>query len=691
MMLASLNTLDTSSTTEVSNVRALKKSINDKITSLLSNSSETISASEMSSLQSQVKVISDNNVNIASVDDLIVATGEKIPAGAMTRKENWQKQRLEGLAIDNSYFSGEVPMIGALWDTVSIQCDGQEVYPWVFSKTLTHNSKNMASKADLDQLLDYFQAPTLAKLKVLPQHANSVRSLEDPTGGLGFEPQGRDTFTNVISKSVANGGEFIPSRSAEGAAEMMEVYAHMVLRDMDVNATSHTVKDAAMSNLQATGSDVTKQRVMNALNAVGAAVAATGKSVNYPYPVNAQNLFRGAGAGEQVGPYISQFLLRNIGFGNATFEQKYQPEADHVKSITPNGFLAMQNGVTGGGIVAQGSARHLTTFRDVGSLVHNDPAFGLYFNAALIAGKTGRNGFDASATRGSNFLDTGGPDYLTTIASVTRGALRAAWGTKWQMALKVRPEVYAARYQWMKDQARSDTGMVAVGFDDLLGNGYSAAAGLSSVNAPGASGDLLQIVDAQNKSKIADRIAAINALASPTAEETAEKAELEALANTTNLFLNGLYREGSPTHPAFPAGHATVAGACVTVMKAFLKTHDKDTFVATKFESVYGADSATVGSASGQVMYDGADKSDMTVQGELNKLASNVALGRDIAGVHYRCDGDCGLKMGEKYAISFLHSLAKSYYPDILTPICFLVQRFDNSFVRITENGVTEL
>ena len=47
--------------------------------------------------------------------------------------------------------------------------------------------------------------------------------------------------------------------------------------------------------------------------------------------------------------------------------------------------------------------------------------------------------------------------------------------------------------------------------------------------------------------------------------------------------------------------------------------------------------------------------------------------------------------MGEKYAISFLHSLAKSYYPDILTPICFLIQRFDNSFVRITENGVTEL
>ena len=31
------------------------------------------------------------------------------------------------------------------------------------------------------------------------------------------------------------------------------------------------------------------------------------------------------------------------------------------------------------------------------------------------------------------------------------------------------------------------------------------------------------------------------------------------------------FPEGSPMHPAYGAGHATVAGACVTILKAFFK------------------------------------------------------------------------------------------------------------------------
>src|SRR4030095_1200137 len=30
-----------------------------------------------------------------------------------------------------------------------------------------------------------------------------------------------------------------------------------------------------------------------------------------------------------------------------------------------------------------------------------------------------------------------------------------------------------------------------------------------------------------------------------------------------------MYPEGSPTHPSYPAGHAVIAGACVTILKAF--------------------------------------------------------------------------------------------------------------------------
>jgi hypothetical protein len=44
------------------------------------------------------------------------------------------------------------------------------------------------------------------------------------------------------------------------------------------------------------------------------------------------------------------------------------------------------------------------------------------------------------------------------------------------------------------------------------------------------------------------------------------------------------------------------------------------------------------------VPYTGAP---LTVGGELNKLASNISLGRDAGGVHYRSDGIEGLKLGE--------------------------------------------
>jgi hypothetical protein len=49
------------------------------------------------------------------------------------------------------------------------------------------------------------------------------------------------------------------------------------------------------------------------------------------------------------------------------------------------------------------------------------------------------------------------------------------------------------------------------------------------------------------------------------------------------------FPEGSPTHPAYGAGHATVAGACVTILKAFSMRRPR-----SPIPSV----SATMGSAS---------------------------------------------------------------------------------------------
>ncbi len=45
---------------------------------------------------------------------------------------------------------------------------------------------------------------------------------------------------------------------------------------------------------------------------------------------------------------------------------------------------------------------------------------------------------------------------------------------------------------------------------------------------------------------------------------------LDAISRATGSYLLPMaYPEGCPTHPAYPAGHATIAGACTTVLKAF--------------------------------------------------------------------------------------------------------------------------
>jgi hypothetical protein len=49
------------------------------------------------------------------------------------------------------------------------------------------------------------------------------------------------------------------------------------------------------------------------------------------------------------------------------------------------------------------------------------------------------------------------------------------------------------------------------------------------------------------------------------------------------------------------------------------------------------------------------------VGGELNKLANNVAIGRNIASVHWRSDATESLKLGEQVAIQILRDIQETY------------------------------
>jgi hypothetical protein len=93
-----------------------------------------------------------------------------------------------------------------------------------------------------------------------------------------------------------------------------------------------------------------------------------------------------------------------------------------------------------------------------------------------------------------------------------------------------------------------------------------------------------------------------------------------------------------------------IAGACVTALKAF-------------FNETFVLPSPVVSSDDGQslVPYTGSDAGQITVGGELNKLANNVALGRDMAGVHWRSDAEQALLLGEKVTISILRDQRPTY------------------------------
>lgn len=116
---------------------------------------------------------------------------------------------------------------------------------------------------------------------------------------------------------------------------------------------------------------------------------------------------------------------------------------------------------------------------------------------------------------------------------------------------------------------------------------------------------------------------------------------------TGSYLLPLAYPEGCPTHPSYPAGHAAIAEACVTVLKAF-------------FNESFVLPQPVVASADGLSLlpYKGTA---LTAGGELNKLATNIALGRDTAGVPWRSDSIAGLALGEAVAVGILRDLRATY------------------------------
>jgi hypothetical protein len=143
------------------------------------------------------------------------------------------------------------------------------------------------------------------------------------------------------------------------------------------------------------------------------------------------------------------------------------------------------------------------------------------------------------------------------------------------------------------------------------------------------------------------------------------RAVSEVFATRGTYLLPQAYPEGSPLHPSYGAGHAVVAGACVTVLKAF-------------FDETFVFPNPVTPSAGGNSLepYVGA----LTVGGELNKLASNIAMARNFAGIHWRSDDTSGLLLGEEVAIRMLREMRLTYTEEFQG---LTFTRFDGSRVTV--------
>jgi hypothetical protein len=135
---------------------------------------------------------------------------------------------------------------------------------------------------------------------------------------------------------------------------------------------------------------------------------------------------------------------------------------------------------------------------------------------------------------------------------------------------------------------------------------------------------------------------------------------------TGTWLLPQAYPEGSPIHPSYPSGHAAVAGACVTVLKAF-------------FDESFPIDDPVVATADGRSLLP-YHETTLTVGGELDKLASNIAFGRNAAGIHWRSDASAGLRLGEAVALGVLADMRPCLSEEFEG---FSLTKLDGAMVRV--------
>ena len=390
--------------------------------------------------------------------------------------------------------------------------------------------------------------------------------------------------------------------------------------------------------------------------------------------------------------------------------------------------------------------RFITTPRDLASFVHFDQLYQAYLNAGLFLlaadfrvlpgnerfyGKlVAKNenppklsdpadrydsGLPTGAhhpTRGS-FATFGAAHVLSLVTEVASRAIRCVRRQKFQVHLRGRPEALGGVLTLAANRQEGRLGTSG----DLA---VKMAEELGDIMLAGES--LLKIVDKHNKAQNE----ALSQNQDPAGRgydgfahkirPSTSTAFGASLAKGKNYLLPMAFPEGSPMHASYGAGHATVAGACVTVLKAIFEMFEDprmgENFSETvsmrnplhkdyaklpgaaeiglkgeywkelKLDSL-GMGTVYVGNGHELKGDTGFKPKDLSIQGELNKLAANISIGRNMAGVHYYTDYYDSLRLGERIAVGILQEQMLTYSE----PVTMRLNGFDGERIVIATTG----
>lgn len=460
------------------------------------------------------------------------------------------------------------------------------------------------------------------------------RALENPQAAYAYELEGADSHSLYMPPAPCFASE-------REAAEIAELYWMALTRDIPFSQyESHPLIQNAVADLNNW--------------------FAPHLSPYLQFPLTERTVFRGPTRGDRQGPAISQFLLLDVPYGAQFIPAMIRTLLPGIDFMTNwDDWLAVQDGCDANQSNCDPVFRLIRNGRDIGQFVHVDRIFNAFLNACaiLLYGREPLRRCEARPGLGVPFgpclpyvnsmaplveefprsrnpykgksenqigQGTFGDQHIKSavVGSMYR-ALHAVWYQKWLVHRRLRPEEFGGRVHLRRL------------YDDGSGNPMHAF----PINPLLFNSDLFtnKLVFNYNECQNANR-------------RTPPEDRLGRPSWDGTYLLPVEYAEGSPLHPAYGSGHSTGAGCMTTILKAFFHN---DWRFPNPVESNEDGTSLRP--------YMGPDACELTVAGELDKLASNIGIGRLWGGVHWRSDHEEALILGEQMAISILCDQRNTY------------------------------